>query len=105
MQRIGHAKDRERRRNEPFSVLYLDLDGFKFVNDSRGHHVGDEVLQVAATRMAACLRTEDTLARLGGDEFGVLLEETGAAAAAEVVDRLVHAVGDTPVPRTTCRSA
>ena len=97
MQRIGHAKDRERRRNEPFSVLYLDLDGFKFVNDSRGHHVGDEVLQVAATRMAACLRTEDTLARLGGDEFGVLLEETGASAAAEVVDRLVHAVGDTPV--------
>jgi diguanylate cyclase (GGDEF)-like protein len=97
MQRIGHAKDRERRRNEPFSVLYLDLDGFKFVNDSRGHHVGDEVLQVAATRMAACLRTEDTLARLGGDEFGVLLEQTGAAAAAKVVDRLVHAVGDTPV--------
>ena len=96
MQRIDHAKDRARRRGEPFSVLYLDLDGFKFVNDSRGHHVGDEVLQVAATRMAACLRTEDTLARLGGDEFGVLLEETGAAAAAKVVDRLVHAVGDTP---------
>jgi diguanylate cyclase (GGDEF)-like protein len=98
MERIGHAKDRERRRDEPFSVLYLDLDGFKFVNDSRGHHVGDDVLQVAATRMAACLRTEDTLARLGGDEFGVLLEETGAVAAAEVVDRLVHAVGDTPFP-------
>jgi diguanylate cyclase (GGDEF)-like protein len=96
MDRIGHEKDRARRRGEPFSVLYLDLDGFKVVNDSRGHHVGDEVLQVAATRMAACLRPEDTLARLGGDEFGVLLEETGAAAAAEVADRLVHAVGDTP---------
>jgi diguanylate cyclase (GGDEF)-like protein len=97
MERIGHAKDRARRRGQPFSVLYLDLDGFKFVNDSRGHHVGDDVLQVAATRMTACLRAEDTLARLGGDEFGVLLEETGAAAAAEVADRLVHAVGDTPL--------
>jgi diguanylate cyclase (GGDEF)-like protein len=96
MERIGHAKDRARRRSVPFSLMYLDLDGFKFVNDSRGHHVGDDVLQVAATRMASCLRTEDTLARLGGDEFGVLLEETGAAAAAEVADRVVHAVGDTP---------
>ena len=54
------------------------------------------MLQVAATRMRACLRPEDTLARLGGDEFGVLLEETDAAAAAEVADRLVHALGDTP---------
>jgi diguanylate cyclase (GGDEF)-like protein len=96
MERIGHAKDRARRRSVPFSLMYLDLDGFKFVNDSRGHHVGDDVLQVASTRMAVCLRPEDTLARLGGDEFGVLLEETGAAAAAEVADRLVHAVGDTP---------
>jgi diguanylate cyclase (GGDEF)-like protein len=76
--------------------MYLDLDGFKFVNDSCGHHVGDDVLQVAARRMAACLRTKDTLARLGGDEFGVLLEETGAVAAAEVAGRLVHAVGDAP---------
>jgi diguanylate cyclase (GGDEF)-like protein len=96
MDRIGHAKDRARRSGEPFSVLYFDLDGFKFVNDSHGHHVGDDVLQVAATRMAACLGTDDTLARLGGDEFGALLEKTGAPAAAEVADRLVHAVGDTP---------
>ncbi|HWM22300.1 MAG TPA: diguanylate cyclase, partial [Ilumatobacteraceae bacterium] len=95
MERIGHAKSRALRRGKPFSLLYLDLDGFKYVNDSCGHHVGDELLQVAATRMSACLRTEDTLARLGGDEFGVLLEETDATTAAEVADRLVHALGDT----------
>jgi diguanylate cyclase (GGDEF)-like protein len=95
MDRIEHAKSRSLRREAAFSVLYLDLDGFKFANDSCGHHVGDELLQAAATRMRACLRTEDTLARLGGDEFGVLLEETDAATAAEIADRLVHAVGDT----------
>jgi diguanylate cyclase (GGDEF)-like protein len=95
MERIGQAKNRALRRGGDFSLLYLDLDGFKYVNDSLGHHVGDELLQIAAIRMSACLRTEDTLARLGGDEFGVLLEETDATCAAEVADRLVHALSDT----------
>ena len=95
MEQIDHAKNRAMRRGEAFSLLYLDLDGFKYVNDSCGHHVGDELLQVAADRMSACLRPEDTLARLGGDEFGVLLDETDAACAAEVADRLVHAIMDT----------
>jgi diguanylate cyclase (GGDEF)-like protein len=95
MERIAVAKNRALRRGEAFSLLYLDLDGFKYVNDSCGHHVGDEVLQIAANRMSACLRPEDTLARLGGDEFGVLLDETDAACAAQVADRLVHALGDT----------
>ncbi|MDP9463150.1 MAG: EAL domain-containing protein, partial [Actinomycetota bacterium] len=96
MDRIDHAKNRSQRRGKSFSLLYLDLDGFKYVNDSCGHHVGDELLQGAAIRMRACLRIEDTLARLGGDEFGVLLEETDAGPAAEVANRLVHALGDTP---------
>jgi diguanylate cyclase (GGDEF)-like protein len=96
MDRIDHAKNRSQRRGKSFSLLYLDLDGFKYVNDSCGHHVGDELLQGAATRMRACLRIEDTLARLGGDEFGVLLEETDAGTAAVVADRLVHALGDAP---------
>jgi diguanylate cyclase (GGDEF)-like protein len=95
MERVGHEQDRLARRSGSFALLYLDLDGFKAVNDSCGHHVGDELLQVAASRMSACLRPDDTLARLGGDEFGVLLEDTDREAATEVAGRLVHALGDT----------
>jgi diguanylate cyclase (GGDEF)-like protein len=95
MERIDHAKRRALRRGGAFSLLYLDLDSFKHVNDTCGHHVGDQVLQAAATRMSACLRAEDTLARLGGDEFAVLLEETDADSAAQVAERLVHVLGNT----------
>ena len=59
------------------SVLYIDLDRFKEVNDDFGHGAGDDVLRVAAARISAALRPDDTAARLGGDEFGVLLEAGG----------------------------
>ena len=99
MDRVNEAKDRVASRGEALSVLYLDLDGFKEVNDSHGHHVGDELLHEAAGRMRACLRTGDTLARLGGDEFGVLLEDTDAETAACIANRVVHALGDRPITR------
>lgn len=70
-QLISHAG----RHEKVVGLLYLDLDGFKHVNDSFGHEVGDKVLVLAARRLEECMRAEDTLARLGGDEFGVVLED------------------------------
>jgi len=62
----------------PVSLFYLDLDRFKFINDSMGHAVGDEVLKETARRLVSTLRDSDTAARLGGDEFILLLPETDA---------------------------
>ncbi|MFN0184301.1 MAG: diguanylate cyclase domain-containing protein [Aquabacterium sp.] len=57
----------------PLAVLYLDLDGFKPINDTHGHDVGDQLLRIVATRLARALRTEDVVSRLGGDEFACVL--------------------------------
>ena len=71
--RLRHALVRTRRTDKRLAICYLDLDGFKPVNDRFGHMVGDELLIMAARRMSICLRNSDTLARIGGDEFALLL--------------------------------
>jgi diguanylate cyclase (GGDEF)-like protein len=85
----GAASDTESR-----AVLFLDLDGFKFVNDSWGHAVGDEMLVHVAERLRHATRPEDTPARLGGDEFAVLLADTNAADAELVAQRIRDALAE-----------
>jgi len=74
--RVSHALALAQRRGSPVTVLFLDLDDFKTVNDSLGHAEGDRLLISAAERFLACARTADTVARLGGDEFAILIEGT-----------------------------
>lgn len=71
--RLGLAIAQSERDGEQFAVMFVDLDRFKWVNDTLGHHIGDELLKMVAVRLKQCLRKGDTLARIGGDEFTVLL--------------------------------
>ena len=73
-ERLGHAIEQARRREEKLAVLFFDLDKFKPVNDQFGHKMGDELLEGVAARLAGRLRKSDTLSRRGGDEFTVLVE-------------------------------
>ena len=86
VEQLQRALPRGERHGEPVTVLYLDLNGFKQVNDRFGHAAGDEVLRCFAAHLRGLLRPEDTPARLGGDEFAVLCEGT-APGQAEVVAR------------------
>lgn len=86
LERLGRALDLAAREQHPVSVLFCDLDGFKAVNDSLGHAMGDRLLVAVAQRFSDVLRDTDTLARLGGDELAVLVEHVGGE------DRSVEAV-------------
>jgi diguanylate cyclase (GGDEF)-like protein len=83
----ARALNRARRSGAPLSLLYLDIDDFKHLNDSVGHEAGDKLLRAVAEQLSST-RATDTAARLGGDEFVVLMPDTDANAANEVVSRL-----------------
>ena len=76
LDRVENMLARARRRKEPAAALFIDLDGFKTVNDTLGHEAGDRLLQAVAARLSTTLRDGDTIGRLGGDEFVVLVEGT-----------------------------
>jgi len=91
MDRLGQALRRTRRWHNQVAVLFMDLDGFKVVNDSLGHDVGDLLLTLVAQRLRRCLRPEDTLARFGGDEFVMLIDAVDdPAQAVQVAERITE---------------
>ena len=91
LDRLSHAGQRSARRGgRPFTVLFIDVDDFKVVNDSLGHLVGDRLLTAVGERISGCLRAEDTVARLGGDEFAVLLENSDRGLATATAERLLE---------------
>ncbi|MCI5223973.1 MAG: GGDEF domain-containing protein [Candidatus Electrothrix sp. AR4] len=76
------------------AILYLDLDNFKFINDSLGHLAGDKALQMVADRLRECLRLEDMVARIGGDEFSAILDDISSVQHAIVTaGRIITALG------------
>jgi diguanylate cyclase (GGDEF)-like protein len=82
------------RYGHPIAVLFLDLDNFKQLNDSRGHNIGDAALTAVGCALEKSLRETDTVARLGGDEFAIILPETDQPAASEAAQKIAAAIAE-----------
>ncbi len=89
-ERIEQAIHSSYRENKNFSLLFLDLDDFKIVNDSLGHHFGDALLRQVAQRLELSLRETDSAGRLGGDEFVIILNNTNADGASAAAQKIIH---------------
>ena len=107
--RIEQAVKLALRHDQKVAILFLDLDGFKHINDSLGHPIGDKLLQSIARRLEGCVRASDTVTRFGGDEFIVLLSEVHhpegtAASAARILDAVAatHSVSQHELQVTAC---
>ncbi len=93
--RLTRAMNQTRRYGQELAVLFIDLDRFKFVNNTMGHEAGDTVLKTVASRIRDCLRDSDIVARLGGDEFIVLVANLDhAVSAAPVANKIVESVSE-----------
>jgi diguanylate cyclase (GGDEF)-like protein len=90
LDRADQLLARSRRDHTPCGVLFIDLDGFKAINDSLGHRAGDELLRAVAARLGSTIREADALGRLGGDEFVILVEGIALAAGPELVAERIH---------------
>jgi len=98
MEAAEHEFQRSNRYGHALSLLMIDVDHFKSVNDTYGHRVGDSVLQFLAKLLLSNLRTVDSLGRIGGEEFAALLPETGRADALVTAERLRVTVANEPIP-------
>ncbi|RFC51642.1 MAG: Two-component response regulator [Verrucomicrobia bacterium] len=95
---LAEEEERSRRFGYPFSLVMLDIDHFKSVNDTHGHQVGDLVLQAVAARISGGLRTVDRVARFGGEEFALILMQADGSAVMETAKRACAAVAAEPIP-------
>lgn len=93
-ERVSYAiKHLKRHPNQRFAVLFIDLDRFKMINDTLGHHIGDQLLIEIANRLSKCIRDNDLLARLGGDEFVILLDSLQSSEAIEeIASRMINSI-------------
>jgi len=98
--RLEEELARAERYGQPLTLVLIDLDGFKAVNDSHGHIVGDQVLRQVAELLGANIRKIDVLARFGGDEFALLLPSTGVDGATVLCERLIARIRSAPFERT-----
>jgi diguanylate cyclase (GGDEF)-like protein len=92
-----HGLALARRQRSQLTAAMLDIDHFKQVNDTHGHHVGDQVIRAVAQRLAHVIRTTDILGRYGGEEFALILPDTSAEGAAVLTERLRAAISDRPI--------
>ncbi|MCP4457683.1 MAG: diguanylate cyclase, partial [Cytophagales bacterium] len=83
--RLDHSIAQSKRNDEKLAIVFLDLDRFKYINDTLGHAVGDQLLQDVAKRLSDCARKSDTIARLGGDEFTLILSDISTSRGAAIV--------------------
>jgi two-component system, cell cycle response regulator len=97
LEMLAQELERDRRAENPLSVVMLDLDHFKDINDHHGHLTGDAVLRETARRMRAGLRSYDMVGRYGGEEFMIVLPGCDAASARKLAERVRHALADRPV--------
>jgi diguanylate cyclase (GGDEF)-like protein/PAS domain S-box-containing protein len=93
-ERVEFSLGLSQRDGSPFAILFLDLDRFKQINDSLGHHFGDRVLMQVAERIKGCLRQADTASRLGGDEFVLLLHQADARGAEMTARRVLESLSE-----------
>lgn len=95
--RVKYLLNIAQRNNEPLTVMFMDLDNFKNINDSLGHTIGDKVLIEVANRLKTAVREEDTVARLGGDEFIMLFPKTDENAAIHIAAKLITAISQSSI--------
>ena len=91
---IQKALVRSKRHQHNFSIMFIDLDDFKKVNDTLGHDAGDQLLIDVVSRINQCIREEDLISRIGGDEFIVMFEETGKDEIEQIAERIIKYVAE-----------
>jgi two-component system cell cycle response regulator len=97
-ERMTAAASAARRHHHASAILMVDVDHFKSVNDTHGHHAGDIVLRAVASRLSTACRTEDSAGRWGGEEFLVVAPMTNLIGGAQLAEHIRSSIGDTPVP-------